>query len=551
MISKTDISSLATGRDLITRTLRGEAVERVPWVPFVGCHAASLLGMAADEFLRSADAVVEGQRLAAELYRADGIPVMFDLQIEAEALGCPLVWAKDNPPAVSGHICAGKSLDELVVPSLDQGRIPMSLEATRRLRKDLPNTALYGLITGPFTLAMHLAGAELFVKMFDSAEYVRDLLSFCCDVAKRMSEAYVEAGCDVIAVVDPMTSQIGPEQFTEFVHAPGSELFEHIRRIGSLGSFFVCGHAEKNIEVMCRCRPDNISVDENIPLDYVRDECRKRGISFGGNMRLTTVLLMGTPDSAAAHAAECMQLGGQQGFVLAPGCDLPYDTPRENLQAVAEVIHDPYRREVAAELAAATTCENESSFLDFSGYGRSDQVIVDIITLDSESCAPCQYMVESVREVAPEFEDLIVWREHKIKKREGVEFMMSMMVRNVPTICIDGQIKFVSVIPPRDELIQAIQERINKKLKTKIRRRQTKVTLLGGNCDESERSANNIRQAICELGSAVEFEQIDDEELARSFGAKHTPAVLVTRSQLKSSGEVPDVRIVKEWIKDL
>ena len=37
-------------------------------------------------------------------------------------------------------------------------------------------------------------------------------------------------------------------------------------------------------------------------------------------------------------------------------------------------------------------------------YGKADKVIVDIITLDSESCAPCQYMVEAVKNVAPEFE---------------------------------------------------------------------------------------------------------------------------------------------------
>ena len=522
----------------------------MPWVPFVGCHAASLLDMPADEFLRDVNALVEGQKLAAELYRADGIPVMFDLQIEAEALGCPLIWAKDNPPAVSGHILSQNSLDELTLPTLDQGRIPLCLEAARRLRKDLPDVALYGLITGPFTLAMHLAGAELFVKMFDSPEYVRNLLSFCCRTAKLMSEGYVQAGCDIVGVVDPMTSQIGPEQFSEFVHGPAAELFKHIRRIGSAGSFFVCGHAEKNIEVMCGCRPENISVDENIPLDYVRDECRKRDISFGGNLRLTTVLLMGTPELAAAHAVECLQLGGEQGFILAPGCDLPYATPRENLQAVGNVVHDPFQREVAAKLAAAGFDETSGS-LDLSGYGRADQVIVDIITLDSESCAPCQYMVESVREVAPEFEDLVVWREHKIKKREGVEFMMSLMVRNVPTICIDGQITFISVIPPRDELIHAIQERINKKLRTRIRRRQAKITLIGPDCDACEKSADNIRRAIRELGSHLEFERIDDVELARGYGAKHTPAVLLTRSQLKSSGEIPDARIVKEWLKDL
>jgi uroporphyrinogen decarboxylase len=354
----------------------------------------------------------------------------------------------------------------------------------------------------------------------------------------------------VIAVVDPMTSQIGPDQFRRFVQEPMTRLFARIREWGAAGSFFVCGHAQKNISVMCDCSPENVSIDENIPLDYVKDECLKRGISFGGNMRLTTVLLMGTPRDAAAHAADCMRVGGEVGFVLAPGCDLPYATPPENLQAVAEVAHDPYRRQVAQELASAAESAFESRF-DMSGYGRSDKVIIDIITLDSESCAPCQYMVESVKQVAPQFEDLLIWREHKIKRREGVEFMMALMVRNVPTICIDGQIRFVSVIPPRDELIQAIQDRINEKLRMKIRRRQVRVTVVGAGSEVCEQTAKNVRQAIEELGAPVEFEQVEDESLLRTFGARQTPAVIISRSQLKSAGAAPEVKIVKEWLKDL
>jgi uroporphyrinogen decarboxylase len=100
---------------------------------------------------------------------------------------------------------------------------------------------------------------------------------------------------------------------------------------------------------------------------------------------------------------------------------------------------------------------------DLSDYGKSDKVIVDIITLDSEACAPCQYMVEAVKVVAPQFEDMVEWREHKIKKREGVAFMMALMVKNIPTICIDGRITFVSQIPPKEDLVAAIQKHITEK----------------------------------------------------------------------------------------
>ena len=103
------------------------------------------------------------------------------------------------------------------MPGPDDGRIPVVLEAARQLREAHPDLALYGLITGPFTLALHLLGTDIFMKMFDDPEYVGKLLEFARDVAIAMGRYYLDAGCDVIAVVDPMTSQIGSDQFVEFV----------------------------------------------------------------------------------------------------------------------------------------------------------------------------------------------------------------------------------------------------------------------------------------------------------------------------------------------
>ena len=83
-----------TGKDLIKKAFHLEEVERIPWVPFVGIHGARLLDVPGDEYLRSADLITRGASQAVQLYRPDGLPVTFDLQIEAEALGCQLAWVK-------------------------------------------------------------------------------------------------------------------------------------------------------------------------------------------------------------------------------------------------------------------------------------------------------------------------------------------------------------------------------------------------------------------------------------------------------------------------
>jgi uroporphyrinogen decarboxylase len=386
------------------------------------------------------------------------------------------------------------------------------------------------------------------MKLFEDPEYVLEVMDFCTKVAISYSEMLLDAGCDVIAVVDPMTSQIDPASFETYVTPYVSQIFDFIRQKEKLSSFFVCGHAQQNIEAMCDCHPDNISIDENIPLDFVKEIALSKKISFGGNLKLTVVLLMGDPDDCKHDALSCLDLGGNQGFIMAPGCDLPMQTPVENIQAVSELVFSRYLQDIARNLDKK---ESKLDILNMKDYGQSDKVIVDIITLDSESCAPCQYMVEAVKRVAPHFEGVVEWREHPIKKMEAVSFMSSLMVKNIPTICIDGKIVFVSQIPPQNLLIEAIQKRINEKLKLKIKSKRSEVLIFGETEQECKEVTKRVKRAIAELGKSTSISVVTDKAQMASFGIKKGPAVVMVNYKLKSEVHVPSLDVIKEWIKEI
>ncbi|MDO8928264.1 MAG: uroporphyrinogen decarboxylase family protein [Bacteroidota bacterium] len=537
------------GLSLIKQAISLKPVARIPWVPFVGVHGGYLIGVDAEEYLKSSKHMIAGLNKAIELYKPDGIPVSFDLQLEAEILGCKLKWAKENPPAVVSHpLVEGTLLSSLKLPEAHEGRIPLVLETTRALRASHPEIALYGLITGPFTLALHLLGTDIFMKLFDDPEYVMEVMNFCTEVAIKYSEMLIDAGCDVIAVVDPMTSQIDPLSFETFVTPFASRIFDFVREKQKLSSFFVCGHAQQNIEAMCDCRPDNISIDENIPLEFVKEIALAKNISFGGNMKLTVVLLMGDPDDAKQDALACMDSGGNLGFILAPGCDLPMQTPIENIQAVSELVFSQYLQDVARNLEKK---DSKLDIMNMKDYGQSDKVIVDIITLDSESCAPCQYMVEAVKRIAPHFDGVVEWREHPIKKMEAVSFMSSMMVKNIPTICIDGKIVFVSQIPPQSQLIEAIQKRINEKLKLRIKSKRSEILILGETEKECAELTKKVKRAIAELGKNITVTVVADKAQMNSYGIKKGPAVVTVNYKMKSSATVPSLDVIKEWVKEI
>jgi Uroporphyrinogen-III decarboxylase len=440
-------------RELVLNAIHYKEVDRIPWVPFVGCHAASLIDVDCESYFKSADLIVGGVTKAFELYQPDGLPALFDLQVEAEAMGCKLAYAKDNPPAVVSHILeSGMKLSELKLPTEEDGRFPIVLDATRRIVKELGDKiVVYGLITGPFTLALHLKGTDIFYDMTDEPEEVEELMEFCKKVCINTARMYLEAGVDVIAVVDPMTSQISPGNFEEFVTPYVTPVFDYVREQGKASSFFVCGNAKRNIEEMCKTRPDNISIDENIPLEYVVETCKPYGVSVGGNIKLTLTMLFGSRMDNVNDAKNCMQIGGNKGFILSPGCDMPYATPEENVKAITSTVH--------GNVTEIFDGEDVMAGVDYilPDYATEKQVIVDCITLDSVSCAACQYTMEAVMTAAASLGNKVKVIEHKIKEKEGVACMMKLGATNVPTIIVDGEIKYVSILPDNAELTACFQ----------------------------------------------------------------------------------------------
>ncbi|WP_329886345.1 uroporphyrinogen decarboxylase family protein [Pseudoramibacter sp. HA2172] len=455
-------------KDLVLRTLKHETVERAPWVPFAGVHAGHLKGYTATEMLTDADKAFESLMEVNKLYRPDGQPVIFDLQIEAECLGCDLTWADDCPPSVSGHPLETDDEDEppqipcdCTIPTKASGRIPYVLEVMRCMKEAVGDTtALYGLICGPFTLASHLRGNAVFTDMFDFEDEVKELFAFCARVCMKMIDYYAEAGMDVIALVDPLISQISSDDFEIFVADPYKEIFEYIREKGAFSSFFVCGDATRNVEEMCKTHPDSISVDENVDLVRAKAICDDYNIAIGGNIPLTTVMLLGNQQDNMKCAIDILDsVDSKKNFILAPGCDMPFDVPVENTIGVAQAAleTESVRKMVENYEAEAV----DTSGVELPDYERLEKPLIEVFTLDSAQCAACGYMMNAAYTAVEKFGDQIDMVEYKYIYRENVARCVKMGVPNLPSMYINGELKYRSIIPSNEELERVIQETID------------------------------------------------------------------------------------------
>ncbi len=445
-----------TGKEILLGSLKGNETPRLPWVPFAGVHAGSLVGYNATEVLKDGEKLLQSLLEVNRIYSPDGQPVVFDLQLEAEVLGCELQWAEFAPPSVKTHPLSESNKIPCFckIPKKEDGRFPVVLDVMRKMKTKVGNeTALFGLICGPFTLASHLRGSQIFMDMFDDPDYVKALMAFTTEVAKAVSSYYTEAGMDIIGAVDPLVSQISPEHFTEFLSEPYSKLFQYIREMDTIPSFFVCGNASNNIEVMCQTNPEAIFVDENVDMKKAKGITDRFDVALGGNIPLTSIMLHGTQNDNMKYVIDLAENLSAKKLIIAPGCDMPYHVPVENTIAVAQAVRN---MEDVKEMLKNYTSTEEDIPVVLPDYSSLDKPLIEVFTLDSLTCAACTYMMDAANVAKQHFGDAIDVVEYKFTEKENIARVKKMGVKQLPSIYINGTLRYSSIIPSRKALFDDI-----------------------------------------------------------------------------------------------
>jgi uroporphyrinogen decarboxylase len=175
-----------------------------------------------------------------------------------------------------------------------------------------------GLLCGPLTLASHLAGVRIFTDVYKNREFAHEVVKFAGEIGALSAQFYAEMGCDIIAVVDPVASQIKSETFKEFVTPNCQPAIKAIHDADITSSFFICGDCTRVMEDVCEIGTHGFAIDEQLNLNFVRDLARKHGVGFGGNLKLTLALSLGLI-SAREDAIVSLAAGGQHGYTFAPG----------------------------------------------------------------------------------------------------------------------------------------------------------------------------------------------------------------------------------------
>jgi MtaA/CmuA family methyltransferase len=328
------------GLELVARHLAGEPVDRLPLMPITMMFAADLVGARYRDYCTDYRVLAEGQLRVAEQFGFDYVNTMSDPAREAADCGAAVEYFETTPVALveDRALLADKGrLARLRVPDpLGGGRMHNGVKAVALLKERAGRDKwVEGWIEGPMAEAADLRGINtVMLDFYDDPGFVRDLFEFVVEMELGFAKVQVEAGADAIGVGDAAASLIGPRLYEEFVWPFEKKLVDGLHALGTKVRLHICGNTRFALAGMGRLGCEIVDLDYFTPVSEGREKMG-RGQVILGNVNPVKVMRDGSPEQVVAAVAECHRQAGPR-FIVGAGCEVPRDTPVENLRAMCE-----------------------------------------------------------------------------------------------------------------------------------------------------------------------------------------------------------------------
>jgi uroporphyrinogen decarboxylase len=320
--------------------LQGVDPQRIACFPLILNHAARVLGVPIGTYNRNGEVMGKAHVAAFRRYGNDLVSIFSTTSTLAEAMGTRMEFFEEDAPQIAEQpIQKLEDISRIQVPDFKRdGRLSVYLDATELAVTEVGSEVVVGtILAGPFTTAAALRPLDLFVKdLYKNREWVHQLLEVCCQASIAFIDQILARKALPI-IVEPIgsASLVSPRHFREFVAPYLKRIADHIHANGGglPAALHICGKTRPNLEAMLEADFDLWSLDA-VDLGEVREIAGDRA-TLAGNVSPAN-LLKNSPDEIDAEArAICAKaMGSPRGFILASGCEVPINTPPENIDAL-------------------------------------------------------------------------------------------------------------------------------------------------------------------------------------------------------------------------
>lgn len=320
-------------------------------MPAIYEHKGWLIGETPSNISRHADLLVAGVLKEYELLSPDALTIGIDVyNLEAEAVGCEVTYYEGDDTSIPGispgnhTIKVGEDLSLLKCPDPGaDGRMPVNVEAARQVVHEIGDEVwIPGAISGPFSLAISLVGAEaLFMATIDNPAWVHGLLRYSVEIIKTFGRAYIDVGADVI-IFDSQASAdlLSPVMYEEFILEPTQDLVSTFKEQGiSDVPLIIGGTTTPLADTLIATGANNLLCDFTSDWPVWLEKCKGSGVALRRNMDPSFIQRSGPDDIYQAARTAIEESEGYSGFIMGTAV-IPYGTPTENLLAVKRACLD-------------------------------------------------------------------------------------------------------------------------------------------------------------------------------------------------------------------
>lgn len=334
-----------TSYERLLTAVNGGIPDRLPVAPEVFGITARLNGYRIYQYVTDGKIIAGSQLKTREAIGYDILFAFADLSVEAEALGCTLHYEDDAYPSVKEHILQDiGDVKELKLPNpLKDGRMPVVIEACRRLRESVGNECVIAAcVMGPVSIAAQIMGIEGFLyQLVDNPDGVNQLLDFTEKVAVSYGRALIRAGAHCPVVFDPVASPvvIPPSLFVHYEALRLKRMYDFFRDEGLPISWIsIAGATQRIMPYFKKAGINLATVDYVVPISEafkIADD-----IALNGNLKPYSFVSC-SPAEIKDEVIRClMEAKGKRNYIIGSGCEVPVESNVENIRAVVEAARD-------------------------------------------------------------------------------------------------------------------------------------------------------------------------------------------------------------------
>jgi uroporphyrinogen decarboxylase len=281
-------------------------------------------------------------KVLAERYPSAASLMAMDLSVEAEAFGANIYLSDNEVPLIKSRLIHDSSMiQNLKIPEVGTARTCEFLKAAKLAAENINNKPVFGNMIGPLSLAGRLFDiSEMLVFMLMDIKNSHKLISKCSEFLKEYALMYKEYGADGIMIAEPTAGLLSADMCEEYSSNYIRDIVDYVQDDRFLVILHNCGNTRELVDSMASTGALALHFGNTINIMEILAKAPTDRLIFG-NIDPVGIIKNSDPHKIKITTRNLLEKTAEyKNFVLSSGCDIPYGTPEENIDAFFEALEE-------------------------------------------------------------------------------------------------------------------------------------------------------------------------------------------------------------------